>query len=450
MAGDHWLSDDDLAVLARLVRRQNEINGRPAPLTQPVSVHRVELSIGVDADGRRFLVRDPVEAADAEVLRPAAGTASTTIRPPEPKRASGPSFAERWRGCLLAGAIGDALGAPIESKPIERIREVGTPFGITDFVPHHDGIGSITDDTQMTLFTAEALIRAHATARRTGETDVRYALQHGYQRWLFTQGVPWEKARGPERHDESPGGWLVTVPGLHRRRAPGATCFFALKEYGKSGTPGTFTHTLNNSKGCGGIMRAAPVALWSDDPAELFETGAVSAALTHSHPSGYLPAGAHAVLVGQLLRGVALPDAIGLVRELLPAWNGHQETLAALDSAVALAEVGAPSPERVATLGGGNVGETALAIAVYAALVTTDPNAALLVAVNHSGDSDSTGAVCGNLAGALYAEGSLEKRWLERLELREVIETVASDALAEFGPEPPLGADEWFVRYPAD
>ncbi|WP_158879659.1 ADP-ribosylglycohydrolase family protein [Amycolatopsis anabasis] len=447
MAGDHWLSDNDLAVLARLVRRQREIDGRPAPLNQPVSVHRVELHVGVDADGRRFLVRDPVGAADPDVLRPATGTASTTVR--MPANATGAVSAERWRGCLLAGAIGDALGAPIESKPIERIRELTTAAGLTDFIPAYDGVGTITDDTQMTLFTAEALIRAHARARRTGSADVRYALQQGYQRWLHTQGVPWEKARGPERNEDAPGGWLVTVDGLHRRRAPGATCFFALKGYGKTGELGTFTHTLNNSKGCGGVMRAAPVALWSADPREVFEAGAISAALTHSHPSGYLSAGALGVIVQQLLRGAGLDAALTLARNLLLGWPGHEEQVAALDAAVALAAQGPPTPEKVATLGGGNVGETALAIAVYAALVTADPNSALLVAVNHSGDSDSTGAVCGNIVGARYGEAALEPRWLERLELRDVITRLAEDALAEFGPHPPTD-DRWLVRYPAD
>ncbi|GAA1966340.1 hypothetical protein GCM10009754_43450 [Amycolatopsis minnesotensis] len=95
----------------------------------------------------------------------------------------------------------------------------------------------------------------------------------------------------------------------------------------------------------------------------------------------------------------------------------------------------------MATLGGGNVGETALAIGICAALSTPDLNAALLVAVDHSGDSDSTGA--------RYGEQVIDRRWLDRLELRDVVTSVATDLLAEFGPGAPSG-DRWVARYPPD
>ncbi|GAA1966333.1 hypothetical protein GCM10009754_43440 [Amycolatopsis minnesotensis] len=101
---------------------------------------------------------------------------------------------------MLAGAVGDSLGAPseskpikskpIESRPIEQIRERTTPQGLVDFIPAHDGIGTITDDTRMTLFTAEALIRAHSAVRHGGTADPRRSPQLAYQRWLHTQGVP--------------------------------------------------------------------------------------------------------------------------------------------------------------------------------------------------------------------------------------------------------------------
>jgi ADP-ribosylglycohydrolase len=360
-----------------------------------------------------------------------------------------PVSAEKWRGSLLAGAVGDALGAPIEFLSTAAILERYGPNGVTDYVNHSAGAGSITDDTQMTLFTAEALIRAHAQRRRNGQADVRHALQLAYQRWLHTQNVPWERARGPRATTQEPDGWLITNRGLFHRRAPGSTCFASLENYGRTGDIGSFTHQLNDSKGCGGVMRAAPAALWSDDPGEVFELGAVSAALTHSHPSGYLSAGTLAVIVQQLLTGAALDAAIAAARAQLVRWPGHEEQATVLDAAVALAAQGNPTAAKVESLGSGFVGESALAIAVYAALITQDPNTALLVAVNHSGDSDSTGAVCGNIVGAHYGERAINPGWLARLELREVIEQVAADTLAEFGPNPPTGHD-WYVRYPSD
>jgi len=84
----------------------------------------------------------------------------------------------------------------------------------------------------------------------------------------------------------------------------------------------------------------------------------------------------------------------------LRAWPGHEETLAALQNARHLASRGRPTGEDLETLGGGWTGEDALAIAVCAALSATDLPDGLLLAVSHSGDSDSTGALSWNLLGA--------------------------------------------------
>ncbi|UOX87249.1 ADP-ribosylglycohydrolase family protein [Amycolatopsis sp. FBCC-B4732] len=365
---------------------------------------------------------------------------------PKPK---GPDLRSRLRGSLLAGAIGDALGAKTEFDSIDRIREIAGPAGITDFIPAYGGVGRITDDTQMTLFTLEALIRAHAQRRRTGSADVVHSLQLAYQRWLHTQGVAWDRARGPQSALEAPDGWLITHQELFSRRAPGLTCFGELEAYGRSGVRGTVERPINNSKGCGGVMRAAPIAVWSDDLAEVFRLGAESAALTHGHPSGYLSSGCFAVVVHELLHGKPLLDAVATARAELVKHAGHEEQSAALDAALALAEQGPPTPEKLESLGAGNIGETALSMSVYVALTTTDADTALLASVNHSGDSDSTGSVCGNLVGAMYGEGALRQSWLERLELRDVIVGLADDAITEFGPGAP-GDDRWFARYPVD
>ncbi|RSN14918.1 ADP-ribosylglycohydrolase family protein [Streptomyces sp. WAC 05977] len=354
-----------------------------------------------------------------------------------------PATRSRLRGSLFAGAIGDALGAKTEFDSIDRIREIAGPAGITDLIPAYGGVGRITDDTQMTLFTLEGLIRAHH-----GTEPVEQSLQLAYQRWLHTQGVSWERARGPKDTSAEPDGWLITNRELFSRRAPGLTCFSELEAYGKTGVRAGMAKPVNNSKGCGGIMRAAPVALWSDDLAEVFRLGAESAALTHGHPSGYLSSGAFAVIVRELLVGKPLLDAVATARAELEKYQGHEEQSVALDQALALAGRGAPTPEKLESLGQGNIGETALSMSVYVALTTTDANTALLASVNHSGDSDSTGSVCGNLVGAMYGEQALRTDWLEKLELAEVIGRLADDALAEFGGNAP-GDDRWYARYPA-
>jgi ADP-ribosylglycohydrolase len=323
----------------------------------------------------------------------------------------------RFRGCLLGGAVGDALGAPVEFTGLAEIRRRFGPDGMTRVVPGDWPAGSITDDTQMTLFTAEGLLRAHVRWTIKGISHAPSVVDHAYARWLTTQGGT--SRRWDARQAD---GWLIGLPELHASRAPGMTCLDALG----ADRMGTVEGPLNDSKGCGGLMRIAPVGLMAGRDL-VFSLGVEVAALTHGHPSGYLPAGFMAAVIAALRDGSPLDAALDQATAELRSHDGHEETLAAVGHARELAADGAPSPERVEALGGGWVAEEALAIAVYAVLATRSFGTAVLVAVNHGGDSDSTGAIAGNLAGVLYGEPAIPRKWLEPLELRPAITQVADD-----------------------
>jgi ADP-ribosylglycohydrolase len=350
-----------------------------------------------------------------------------------------PGPAERILGSFLGGAIGDALGAPIEFASLHEIRARHGAAGVTGFT---DGVwpaGTITDDTQMTLFTAEGFLRASSQYAARGRADPVLTTYHAYLRWLFTQG---RTVSGPEHPGVPRSGWLVTNEVLFAARAPGNTCLSALQ----SGRRGIVDQPLNDSKGCGAVMRVAPVglaALVIDDP---FTRAVQTSVLTHGHPSGYLSAGFAARLIGAWVRGATVAEGLAVARDRLVEWDDHEETLVAVDAAVAAAseDRGAGSAERVESLGAGWVGEEALAIALYCVLVTGDVREGLLLAVNHGGDSDSTGAIAGNLLGALHGAGALPADLLEGVEARELVVTVADDFIRTFvgeqEPDP--------VRYP--
>jgi ADP-ribosyl-[dinitrogen reductase] hydrolase len=323
-----------------------------------------------------------------------------------------------YRGCLLGGAVGDALGAPVEFMSLDEIRRRLGVAGVTTYAPAYGRVGAITDDTQMTLFSAEALIRGHNRWLDRGLASLVRAGRRAYRRWLHTQGSPVEK--------ELLDGWLVRQEGLHHRRAPGNTCLAALEH----GT-GTMEGPANDSKGCGGVMRVAPAGLAG--VSDRFVSGCELAAITHGHPSGYLAAGAFAEIVYRLAEGAALPDAVTAARERLRGERGHEETLRALEQAVELARSTKGTPEDVEQLGGGWVAEEALAIGLYCALEARDFEHGVLLAVNHGGDSDSTGSIAGNLLGLMLGEDALPQRWLDPLELREVITEVADDLWLHFG-----------------
>jgi len=355
------------------------------------------------------------------------------------------SLRERLFGCLLGGAVGDALGAPVEFLALGEIRRCFGERGVRDFAPAYGRLGAITDDTQMTLFTAEGLIRASVRGALKGICNGAAVVWRAYLRWLETQG---EKAPVAEDCDIRDG-WLFGVAGLRTRRAPGNTCLGALR----SGRMGTIEEPINDSKGCGTVMRVAPVAVLGpgkDDLDWVFRFGAETGAITHGHPSGYLAAGAFAVIVAELLEGTALPKAVDSARTILARHERAEEVLEAIDRAVALAREGVPTPERLETLGGAWVAEEAVAVAIAAAWNAASFEDGVSLAVSHSGDSDSTGAMAGNLLGAMLGREAIPKRWLDALELRDVIERVGEDLCAcYFGDgDPPWDPEEAWERYP--
>jgi len=308
-----------------------------------------------------------------------------------------PDRASRVLGCLLGGALGDALGAPIEFWSSERIARDCFRGSFTEqFLPTHYGseLGLITDDTQMMLFTLEALLRW----RDDPTLDLIREIHVSYLQWWDTQ-----RLTGPP----SGASGLAAQQWLYARRAPGVTCSSALetaRTRGKLGEP-----AVNDSKGCGGVMRAAPFGLLGlDNPGELASLGA---ALTHGHPTGQVSAGAFAVIIDRIMSGDPLRTAI----ETAIAWSEGAgdggETATALLAGVALADSGKPpSQTLVESLGGAWVGEEALAISVYCALAFSEADRigeALEFAVLHGGDSDSTGAICGNILGAMHGANAL-------------------------------------------
>jgi len=378
----------------------------------------------------------------------AAVTGEKAYRSPPPD-----AIRRRWRGCLLGGAVGDALGAPVEFMSLAEIRERFGPAGVVDYTTAFDRQGAITDDTQMTLYTAEGLLRAHVKAALDGTANVPAIVAHAYARWLATQGSP-----SPLVDTTGDQGVLAGLEALRARRVPGHTCIEALVA-----APLLGAKARNDSKGCGGVMRVAPVGLFcarapgtSDQRAarRAFDLGCELAALTHGHPSGQTAAGAFAAIVALLAREWEADEAIDEVLPMVAKRPLGGETREAIGKAVALARQGPPAAERLAVLGEGWIAEEALAIALYATLAAPDYTSGVLLAVNHDGDSDSTGAIAGNLLGTIHGVDNVPRKWLSGLELGSEIAGIADD-LATW-PDWPVGefieeteaSNYWRTRYP--
>ncbi|MEO8485947.1 MAG: ADP-ribosylglycohydrolase family protein [Betaproteobacteria bacterium] len=392
----------------------------------------------------------PPPEGEISTIVPGSAVRDTVTRLNRPKPT--PARRRRWRGCLVGGAAGDALGAPVEFMSLEEIRSEVGAGGVHGFQQAFGRYGAITDDTQMTMFTAEGLLRAYACIAMNGTADVPAIVGNAYLRWLHTQH---ESASVAPNLD----GWLIREKALFASRVPGITVVDALRRRTSLGERPT-----NTSKGCGGAMRVAPVGLWCARLHEgmtpdriakqAMELGAETAALTHGHPSGQLAAGFIAALIALIALDLPLRDALDRATAQLVRRPGHAETMAALEHARKLAAAGEGRAETVARLGEGWVAEEAAAIAVYCTLAANDFDSGVRLAVNHDGDSDSTGAIAGNILGALHGIEAVPTRLTNGLELVEVVAVLADD-LATF-PAWPIGQFQpatdasawWLDRYP--
>ena len=334
----------------------------------------------------------------------------------------------RIKGCLVGGAVGDALGYAVEFSTLSEIIRKFGGSGIKRY-ELDGGLARISDDTQMALFTANALLfgETRGQMRGIGAGPAGYFTE-AYLDWYETQT---EKYPLRDYHSS----WLVNFREFFSRRAPGGTCMSALQAGGR----GTVERPVNNSKGCGGVMRVAPIGVyfagkahWEQEKVDM--AGAKAAAVTHGHELGYIPSAALVHIVCQLASAekpdvfAAVLSSMEAMPKLFPEAGFMRYYLDLMDKAIDLSQKDVDDRNAIRQLGEGWVAEETLAIAVYCAIKHADSfEDAIVASVNHDGDSDSTGAVTGNILGTALGYTSIPDHYLEKLELRDIIEEISED-----------------------
>lgn len=367
------------------------------------------------------------------------------------------------RGCMVGGAAGDALGYPVEFMSHSQIINRYGSSGIREY-KLADGKALISDDTQMSLFTANGInyARTRIALRGIGGIPSGY-MPDFYFDWLKTQTeeIPSGNKELGKRNDGD--SWLLDVPELYSRRAPGNTCLSALAELKdeKHWQRNFVDWERNDSKGCGAIMRIAPLALVHEyQPIDILDREAAEiSAITHCHPLGFIPSSVLVHIINKAvfnrgedsLKDIIL-DAQKTVTELFRNEKQIGEMNELIDKAIMLAEKGNrdSDEENIRKIGEGWIAEETLAIAIYCALrYQNDFSKGIIAAVNHNGDSDSTGAVTGNILGAWLGYSAIEDKWKEKLELFDVVLEMADDLchgcrMNEFDR---YYDEEWYTKY---
>lgn len=340
---------------------------------------------------------------------------------------------DKCRGSLVGGAIGDALGYPVEF--VYSFKEIQAKYGdngITGYdlsyrwLDEKSGMALFSDDTQMTLYTAEGLL----DAEKSGKPIVP-SICNAYLAWFGRQVGKKVKIS----YDSE----LSKIDELNQQRAPGNTCLSALFSVYSGKEP------MNSSKGCGGIMRVAPIGLYGavhgwthGDTAKL---AGDAAELTHLHPLSTYSSAALGVIV-QLCASAEGPIDKDAFKDIVEKSKGvvsdvygadapeMEEFLKIVRNALQLADNLHEDWEIIENgLGGGWVAEETLAIAIFSVIRHIDNfNACMICSVNHGGDSDSTGAVAGNIIGAILGYSAIPYKFTESIQLKDLLITTA-DAL---------------------
>lgn len=350
------------------------------------------------------------------------------------------SSAARTLGCILGGAVGDAFGYAIEFDRWNAICRQHGPLGLREPVLRHGKL-VVSDDTQMTLFTLEAMAAAlpgqlPALFAETLARPLLAACRRAYLRWGQTQGI-----HATSKDDDKAA--LHLSPAMRESRAPGNTCLSAVR----AGAAGTTLLPINQSKGCGAVMRTAPMGLIEGASPELaMALGDAAGALTHGHIDGWLPGGALSAMVRLIARGEEIVPAANHTLRLL-AEHPHSDGRAVHNSGTvrllgATLELLGSTPTRAEIfrqLGEGWTGDEALAIGVYAAGAADSFEDAVRLAANHDGDSDSTASIAGQLYGARHGILAVPHAWVRRLDvLTDALEVTRRFLDAQAAALPPV------------
>jgi ADP-ribosylglycohydrolase len=295
---------------------------------------------------------------------------------------------KKAKGIIFGLAIGDALGYPTEFMSLSKIKQQYGEAGIQDLPDP----ALFTDDTQMSIAIAEALIRVGDQ-----ELDsIMEAIKEKFIKWRHS----------PENN-----------------RAPGNACLTGVSNmdrgmhWSESG--------VADSKGCGSAFRVAPIGyLYQEDPEKLKQVARASGICTHGHRTAVAASIGAAYLVKLALDRVDPGEMIAKMLSFTKGISGEFDTAI---SKVKNCLDWTKEEDALKHLGEGWVGEEAVALALYCFLQCPDDyKAAVLRGANTNGDSDSIACIAGSISGAYLGVQAIPEEWINQIEKSEYLNDLAT------------------------
>ena len=352
---------------------------------------------------------------------------------------------DRIRGAMIGCAAGDALGYQVKVLSEAAIVERYGLRGITDYDLDENGTARITADTQLMLLSANGILFAHTRGALRGIMAPVYQYFDAFY-------MDWYRLQTEKQPRRARCGWINAYPALSAKRAPSPTSMrvFSSDKFGSMDKP------VNDSKGSGCLLRAAPIGLsYSDDPAYILDLAANTAALTHGNEVTWVASGVLALIISLIIhQELSIAEAVNetlkaLDKSFPDSRKAVHELLSSIWSARPLATSASSDLDAIHALGEGWVSNEALAIGILCALrYENDIAGAMTFAANHGGNSSTTAAIAGMLVGARIGFNAIPDRFVDRLELVDVILELADDVttdcpMSDWGPSNPV----WEHKY---
>ena len=352
---------------------------------------------------------------------------------------------DRIRGAMIGCAAGDALGYPVEALSEAAIVERYGLRGITDYDLDENGTARITADTQLMLLSANGILFAHTRGALRGIMAPVYQYFDAFY-------MDWYRLQTEKQPRRARCGWINAYPALSAKRAPSPTSMrvFSSNKFGSMDEP------INDSKGSACLLRAVPIGLsYFRDPAHVLDLAANTAALTHGNEVAWMASGALALIISLIIhQELSITEAVNKTLKALDksfpdSRKAVNELSRTIRSAVSLASSASSDLDAIHALGEGWVAEESLAIGLLSALRhENDIAGAMTFAANHGGDSNNTAAIAGMLVGARIGFNAIPDRFVDRIELVDVILELADDVttdcpMYDWGPSNPV----WEHKY---
>ena len=347
----------------------------------------------------------------------------------------------RYQGCLLGLAVGDAMGYTVDGKSWDQICQNYGPNGLLGY-DLANGCAEVSSYTQIAAYVANGLL-----------IGITRGQKEHYMRFVRQTMREWARSQMFYRDPEAALCWVSKLPAFRRRNLMDSRMLDTLR----AKTLGTPAEPINQNTAPGAITAAVAVGLSFDpkrmDPSFLGAMSAQTIALTHGCPEAFLsgvvlayaiagvvhepeldfkPQFTHAVgaMQAQYVRAFPQAESLGqMLLQVIGSADPHEDTRAALENMHC------------------DSADQCLAGAMYTCLVCPeDFDAAMILAVNHSGRSAAVGAMAGAILGAKLGYDTLPDFYLESLEVLPILLELAED-LSMGSPTMGLFDDDWDHKY---